>query len=274
LDFPVYVLGVHPHRVFDALSLLVGAQLFWWQLRRHPDARLGKDEKLALAAGCIVGAALGAKLIVLLEDPAATLAYWDVPAFWLTGKSIVGALLGGLVGVEIGKKAAGVAGSTGDHFVVPLCVGLAVGRVGCFLSGLTDDAYGVPTTLPWGVDFGDGPRHPTQLYEIGFALAFLACVPWLRRRAREPGEVFAAFMVSYFAFRFAEEVIRVAPRPYLGLTVYQLACAAGIAYYASRRSASPAGELLGRENPADAHREEQQERQRTERGAEGPADPE
>jgi prolipoprotein diacylglyceryltransferase len=251
LDFPVYVLGVHPHRVFDALSLLVGAQLFWWQLRRRPDARLGRDAKLALAAGCIVGAALGAKLIVLLEDPATTVALWSVPAFWLGGKSIVGALLGGLVGVEVAKRSAGIGGSTGDHFVVPLCVGLAIGRVGCFLSGLTDDAYGVPTTLPWGVDFGDGlPRHPTQLYEIAFALAFLACVPLLRRRAREGGDVFRAFMVSYFAFRFVEEFVRVSPRPYAGFTVYQLACLAGLAYYLSG-AALPALKLDRRKDPAD-----------------------
>jgi phosphatidylglycerol:prolipoprotein diacylglycerol transferase len=133
--------------------------------------------------------------------------------------------------VEVAKRSAGITRSTGDHFVVPLCVGLAVGRVGCFLSGLTDDAYGVPTALPWGVDFGDGPRHPTQLYEIAFALAFLALVPWLRRRAGEGGDVFRAFMMSYFAFRFLEEFVRVSPRPYLGLTVYQVACAAGLAYY-------------------------------------------
>lgn len=230
MDFPVHVLGVHPHRVFDVLSILVGTQLFWWGLRRNRGALEGED-KWTVAAGCLVGGALGAKLIVLLEDPRVTLAHWDDPMLWLSGKSIVGGLLGGLVGVEVAKRFAGLTRSTGDHFVVPLCVGLAVGRVGCFLSGLTDDAYGVPTTLPWAVDFGDGPRHPTQLYEVAFALAFLACVPWLRRRARREGDVFRAFMVGYFAFRFLEEFVRVSPRPYLGLTVYQVACAAGLAYY-------------------------------------------
>ena len=230
MEFPVLVFGVHPHRVFDVLSLLVGSQLFWWGLRRNRGALEGED-RWTVAAGCFVGAALGAKLIVLLEDPALTLAHWRDPGLWVSGKSIVGALLGGLIGVETAKRLGGITRSTGDHFVVPLCVGLAVGRLGCFLSGLTDDAYGVHTSLPWGVDFGDGPRHPTQLYEVAFALAFLALVPWLRRRATREGETFRAFMVSYFAFRFVEEFIRVSARPYLGLTVYQLACAAGLAYY-------------------------------------------
>ena len=232
MDFPVYIGGVHPHRIFDILSLLVGAQLFWFLQRRSPRAFTG-DEKWTLAAGCLLGAALGAKLIVFFEEPR-PLAVLADPFFWASGKSIVGALLGGLLGVELAKKLGGIKRRTGDAFVVPLCVGLAIGRVGCYLSGLTDDAFGVPTSLPWGVDFGDGiARHPTQVYEIAFALAFLATIPWLQRRVAREGEVFRAFMVSYFAFRFVEEFIRVAPRPYFGFTVYQLGCALGLAYYAA-----------------------------------------
>ena len=241
MEFPVHVLGVHPHRVFDVLSLLVGAQLFWWLQRRSPRA-FSSDERWTLAAGCLVGAALGAKLLVFLEEPRPLRVLAD-PGFWAGGKSIVGALLGGLAGVELAKRLGGITRRTGDAFVVPLCVGLALGRVGCFLSGLTDDAYGTRTTLPWAVDFGDGPRHPTQLYEVAFALGFLALVPWLSRRVPAEGDVFRVFMVMYFAFRFLEEFVRVAPRPYLGLTVYQWACAAGLAYYAldhlARRRRAP-----------------------------------
>ena len=40
--------------------------------------------------------------------------------------------------------------------VWPIAVGLGLGRVGCFLAGLHDDTVGLPTVLPWGVDFGDG----------------------------------------------------------------------------------------------------------------------
>ena len=231
MEFPVLVAGVHPHHVFDFLAFLVGGQLFWRSLRRDPSP-YSAEEKWFLAAGCLIGAALGAKLIVLLEDPAFTLAHAREPAFWLSGKSIVGGLLGGLVGVELAKKEAGITRSTGDHFAVPVAVGLAVGRIGCFLSGLTDDAYGVATTLPWGVDFGDGvPRHPTQLYEAAFALLLALALVRARGRVQASGDLFRLLMVAYLGFRFLEEFIRVSPRPYLGLTVYQLACAAGLAYY-------------------------------------------
>ncbi|HUR68456.1 MAG TPA: prolipoprotein diacylglyceryl transferase family protein [Candidatus Thermoplasmatota archaeon] len=229
MEFPVLLWGIHPHRIFDVLSLLVGSQLFWWMQRRALD-RFTSDETWTLAAGCLLGAAIGAKLIVFFEEPRPFSVLAD-PMFWMSGKSIVGAMLGALAGVEIAKKLGGITRRTGDAFVVPLCVGLAIGRVGCFLSGLTDDAYGIHTSLPWGVDFGDGARHPTQLYEIAFALGFLAFATRLRR-VTKPGETFVAFMVSYFAFRFATESIRVAPRPYAGFTVYQIGCALGLAYYA------------------------------------------
>ena len=60
----------------------------------------------------------------------------------------------------------GITHSTGAYFAPSLAIGIAIGRIGCFLSGLEDYTYGTPTTLPWGYDFGDGVlRHPVQLYE-------------------------------------------------------------------------------------------------------------
>jgi len=37
-----------------------------------------------------------------------------------------------------------------------LAIGVAIGRIGCYLAGLDDFTYGTPTALPWGHDFGDG----------------------------------------------------------------------------------------------------------------------
>jgi prolipoprotein diacylglyceryltransferase len=72
------------------------------------------------------------------------------------------------------KRYIGLHQSTGDLYAVPLALGIAIGRIGCFLTGLSDNTYGTPTTLPWAINFGDGiPRHPTQLYEIAFLLALI-----------------------------------------------------------------------------------------------------
>lgn len=62
---------------------------------------------------------------------------------------------------------------------------MAVGRLGCFFAGLPDYTYGVPTDLPWGVNFGDGvPRHPVQLYESAAMLLFLSCICGISREAQ------------------------------------------------------------------------------------------
>ncbi|MFG3757362.1 prolipoprotein diacylglyceryl transferase family protein, partial [Klebsiella pneumoniae] len=64
---------------------------------------------------------------------------------------------------------------TGARFALPLAIGIALGRIGCYAAGLDDFTYGIPTALPWGHDFGDGiQRHPVQLYECAAMAIFAA----------------------------------------------------------------------------------------------------
>ena len=85
---------------------------------------------------------------------------------------------------------------------------MAIGRVGCFLTGLSDRTYGIATTLPWGVDFGDGiVRHPTQLYEVGVLLVLIVWLRWQSRHAPREGDLFKIFMVAYFSFRLLVDFI-------------------------------------------------------------------
>jgi prolipoprotein diacylglyceryltransferase len=151
----------------------------------------------------------------------------------LAGKTIVGGLLGGLIAVEAVKLWVGERTSTGDLYVFPLIVGIAVGRVGCLLTGLADDTHGVVTALPWGIDFGDGvPRHPTQLYEIAFLMLLAGMLALRRRRPLEPGGLFKLFMAGYLGWRLLIDLLKPAHFTLLGLTPIQLACLAGLGWYA------------------------------------------
>lgn len=222
------------HTLFEVGAYFVGMRLFLWQRRRLALPVLDdRDRSLWIGVAAIVGAALGAKLGYWIVDPRN--AFADFPDWQrlLEGKTIVGALLGGLAGVELVKRAIGAQGSSGDAFAMPLIAGIAIGRIGCFLAGLADHTYGNPTLLPWGVDFGDGvPRHPTQLYEIAFLLALAALLLWRRRAFIQPGDVFRAFMIAYLAFRLLIEFIKPLPFVYVGmLSGIQLLCLAGLLYY-------------------------------------------
>ena len=232
MQFPVYLwIGswrIHPHFLFESIAYAVALRL---TLRHRSDA-LTAAQRSSILVGGMVGALLGAKVLVLLQHIDLLWKAWlQFLLLGLQGKTVVGALLGGLVGVEVTKKRIGVQQSTGDRFVEPLIIGMAIGRIGCFLTGLSDRTYGTVTRLPWGVDFGDGLlRHPTQLYEVVFLMGLLLVLK--ARRWPRSGDAFKLFMIAYLLFRFAIDFIKPDFHPIWNLSAIQIACLLGLVYYA------------------------------------------
>jgi phosphatidylglycerol---prolipoprotein diacylglyceryl transferase len=223
------------HTIFEVLSYTVGTQVFLWQRRRLKLASLDdKDQALLVIVAAAIGAALGSKLAFWAEDPISAFTNFPDWRHLLEGKSVVGGLLGGLIGVEICKKIIGQRKSTGDAFVLPLAVGMCIGRIGCFLAGLSDRTYGNATTLPWGVDFGDGiARHPTQLYEILFLIGLTSVILWRKQRFSQIGDAFRTYLASYLLFRLLIEFIKPLPMAYWpSLSGIQYLCIFGLVYYA------------------------------------------
>ena len=233
LQFPVHILGIHPHLLFETLGWLAGALTMVW-VRRTSGDPLSDEKRVQLALAAFAGAVLGAKLLAWLEHPYTT---WEglteSPALLIGGKTIVGGLLGGMIGVELAKKHLGITQRTGDQWVLPLAVGMSIGRIGCFLSGLDDATYGIHTTLPWGVDFGDGERHPTQLYEIIFIWAL---VSYVRNKKLPQGGAFRAYMIGYLWWRLLIDWLKPVDAPVLTLSAIQMACIAGLLWYHTRGS--------------------------------------
>lgn len=220
------------HTVFETLGYL-SAVLVYLALRKRQGDPIGDRERMAVFAGALVGAALGTRLLFLLCNPSLTLQHWSDPRYLLGGKTIVGGLLGGLIGVETAKKIAGIRRSTGDPLVLPIIAAISVGRIGCFLVGPADGTAGLPSSLPWAIAMGDAvPRHPVALYEIAFVLLMVPVVMQVRRRSRAEGDSFRVFLSSYLLFRFLVDFLKPSPPPLPGgLTAIQWACLAGLAYY-------------------------------------------
>jgi len=152
MTFPVefHLLGrlIPAHMVFETLGYCGGFQLYLFLRRRQPKQVVSFDQIMWVLVGCVLGALVGSKVLEWIESAPDYWAARDHPAMWLGGKTIVGGLLGGWIGVEIVKKRLKIQTSTGDAFVFPLILGIAIGRIGCFLTGLPDHTYGTHRTLP------------------------------------------------------------------------------------------------------------------------------
>jgi phosphatidylglycerol:prolipoprotein diacylglycerol transferase len=235
MSFPVYLqfgsIRIHPHLLFEALAYTVGFRVYL-EMRRQRGDQLNDFHRWWVIAAAAIGAVAGSKLLFLLEDPRLTLQHLTQPALLFSGKTVVGALIGGLLAVELAKMWLGVTTRTGDLFALPLCLGIAIGRIGCFLTGIDDQTAGIATSLPWGINFGDGVRrHPTQLYEILFLLILAFIIFRVSRHPHVPGDLFKIFMIGYFAFRFACDFLKPEIRVFAGLSSIQWACITMLLYY-------------------------------------------
>jgi phosphatidylglycerol:prolipoprotein diacylglycerol transferase len=114
----------------------------------------------------------------------------------------------------------------GDAIVPSLFIGLAFGRLGCFLNGC---CYGDRSTLPWAVTFPKGsvpynallnrgfldasalgslPLHPTQIYaSINAAIIALLTFVYFRYRPYR-GSVVALALIVYPITRSTIELLR------------------------------------------------------------------
>jgi phosphatidylglycerol:prolipoprotein diacylglycerol transferase len=203
-------------------------------IRRVEGRRLGYVDRPGyrfVGLWCVAGAIVGARLGMLFYvEPQSTdglrAAFYEVG---FDGKTVLGALTGGYIFGEIGKRVVGVRFSTGDALAVALPVGQALGRIGCFIAGC---CFGTPTSLPWAVVQHGVARHPVQLYEAAGCVVLASVLFAIRRTPRPPGPLFRLYLVGYAAIRFCTEFVRGEPQLAIGPVSWaQMYCLAmGIAF--------------------------------------------
>jgi phosphatidylglycerol---prolipoprotein diacylglyceryl transferase len=210
------------------LAIALGGLARVFVARTIPSPPLGLSalQRGALLVGAIVGGALGAKLPYVLADPEGAIS----GAAWLSdGRTITWGLAFGYLGVELAKWLSGVRVKTGDDFAIPVAVSIGAGRAACFHAGC---CFGAETSLPWGVDFGDGtPRHPNQLYELAFHFAMASLLYALAKRKRFPRQRIKLYIIAYMLFRVVAELWRPERAIAGGLTFYQLSALAFAALF-------------------------------------------
>lgn len=225
---------VPTYSFFVLLGLIVGFIIHFYEAKRKHEL---SENGLYIAFGSFAGGIIGSKLLQWLIDLKHVFSYPVFFSLLFSGKTIVGGLIGGIIGVKITKKYLKIKNKMGNLLAMAVAMGVAIGRLGCFFQGC---CFGKPTSLPWGVNFGDNiHRHPTQLYESLFMLIMFGYLEKIKdRQDIKPGELFNKLLLVYFSFRFLIEFIRVNEVVFGGLTTFQIISMIAIIYLERQRVVS------------------------------------
>lgn len=227
----VFGIKINVHLILEYLAFFIAFR-YYVRLRKSVIDTISSNNRLSIILGAIIGSLVGSRLMGFLENPMIDFSSENI-LLLLNTKSIMGGLFGGLIGVEVSKKIINEKQSSGDLFTFPIILGIIIGRIGCFLSGINEFTYGNETDFFTGMDLGDGlMRHPTSLYEIIFLILLFLILQKIKvSTAKENGLLFKIFMISYFGFRFLIEFIKPNIFYVLGLSSIQLLCISCWIYY-------------------------------------------
>jgi phosphatidylglycerol:prolipoprotein diacylglycerol transferase len=217
--FSIFTLEIRWYALFMLAGVLAGIGL-----TRRLAVRLGLDPEWVfdVAPWIIFWSIVGARVYYVtlraehfLSNPA------DAINIRLGGLSFHGALIAGTAAFAIlcWRQRQPFLKWT-DAAIPGVALAQAIGRWGNWAN---QEAFGTPTTLPWGLhispehrpaEFAAAERfHPTFLYESMFNLANAVLLSWLALRIpRSPwlreGDVLAVYLITYGGARFLIERLR------------------------------------------------------------------
>jgi prolipoprotein diacylglyceryl transferase len=237
LTIPTFGLMVATALLISAYVLQADFDRRRAQLEKGPGYRGQKDEGFLIIGIAGIAGLLGARLYHVLESPSEFFGNpWPL-LFSRYGFAWFGGFLGGFLALIVLARRLKIPVLDFLDLCSPAaCVGYAIGRIGCLLSG--DGDYGTPTSLPWAMSFPNGvvPTtervHPTPLYELIIWLAIAAFLWHMGGKAlrgpKAKGEIFANYLILTGVARLLIEFIRINPRSFFGLSNAQAASLASI----------------------------------------------
>ncbi|MBI4252700.1 prolipoprotein diacylglyceryl transferase [Candidatus Uhrbacteria bacterium] len=222
----VRIVGISGYGLLISLGFLVAycAALFF--ARRSATIRTDHIDSVLLWA--LIPAVIGARVLFVVyhldyfgTHPQENIAVWNGGWVWHGG------LLGGILGVYGYCRKTHISFlSLLDVLAPGVALGQAIGRWGNYVN---QEAYGLPTDVPWGITIDTEKRlpgyesfatfHPTFLYESIFDVLlflFLGWLVWRRGGGWIPasagmtnGTVFFLYLILYSLGRFGIEFLRI-----------------------------------------------------------------
>ena len=195
-----------------SLGFILGALIFFKQAKKRG---FDTSKIYDVIIYSIISGLIGARIAYILTNLNEYHSVLDMFKFWQGGLSSYGGLVFAiLIGFLILRKEK--LGKWFDVGIFGLLLGMAIGRIGCFLNGC---CFGQPTNLLWAVTYPQGtfaaqiypsiPLHPTQLYEsFGYALSFIILLYLSKRIKIFDGGLFLIGLISHSIVRFVVEYFR------------------------------------------------------------------
>ncbi|MEG1500444.1 MAG: prolipoprotein diacylglyceryl transferase [Clostridiales bacterium] len=202
-----FYLGSFPVRWYGILissGMALGILLAAWQAKKRG---LDPDDLYSLCIWILPAAVIGARLyFVMMSWDYYSLHPGDILKIWKGGLAFHGGLIAAVAVALIYVKKRKINFFTWADILIPsVALGQSIGRWGNYFN---QEAFGVPTDLPWGIFVAGAYRHPTFLYESLWDLAVFFVLTWLLTRPRKEGSVFAWYCILYSLGRFFVESLR------------------------------------------------------------------
>jgi phosphatidylglycerol---prolipoprotein diacylglyceryl transferase len=252
LTIPTFGLMVAIALLVSAYALQADFNRRRAQLERIPGYKSQKDEGFLIIGVAGMAGLVGARLYHVLEDPRELFAHPAELLLSRFGFAWFGGFLGGLIALILLARRLKIPLLPFLDICSPAaCMGYAIGRIGCLLSG--DGDYGKPTSWqwPWGISLPNGvvpttetcvqwgwPAdcrvYPTPIYEFLIWMG-IAAILWRMgtkslQRPEPPGQSFAGYLILTGIARCLIEFIRINPRSFLGLSNAQTASVVSVIF--------------------------------------------
>ncbi len=181
--------------LFTAIGIIAGILVAWLLKIKRPSGE--KLFGMYISGG--IGLIIGAKLPVFILYG---ISYGSI----ITGKSVMGGLLGTFIGIHIYKYFSKNTGEAlGGSFAIPFAVALGFGKIGCYFNGCCGGNFIVPI----------------QLVESALQFVVAIVLYVFYKKTNRTDLLFPLYMLSYLILRFWAEFIRTPEKLFYGLTLYQ-----------------------------------------------------
>lgn len=211
----------HLYGLLIGLAIVLASFLIEHQSQRH---HLNLNVLWSASGWVLIGGVVGARLYHVVTDfQLYQLDWWNVFKIWQGGLGVMGAVIGGVIGLILYFKISGQ-----DYKTLPIWLDVSVfglpfaqalGRLGNYFN---QELYGLPTSLPWGIFIDTKFRssnyiqfekfHPLFAYEALLILLFgliIWWIDWKHKIKLGTGKLFLVYVSYYAVVRFWLEFLRI-----------------------------------------------------------------